>query len=93
MTLNHKVTGSKPVLGTSLIEHTWCCNCGTETNVEPEVFLPGSIFQCPSCKETFGYIKPLGGGRAWIHIDKEEVIFYNLLTRYDQDGNIIFSSL
>ena len=31
------------------MKHVFACACGCETEVEPEVFLPGHVFQCSDC--------------------------------------------
>lgn len=59
----------------------FACDCGTNTNVEPEAVRLGAVFQCPSCKVVWGHVYPQGGGRAWITISKKDVLFHNLLGR------------
>lgn len=45
------------------MKHIFACACGCETDVEPEVFSAGYVFQCPDCMTELDewYKKPKTG--------------------------------
>ena len=67
------------------IQHIYACLCGVETIVEKEDLTIGSVFQCPSCKEVNGRVISQNGGTAWIKVSKEDVKFYNLIKKPEDE--------
>jgi hypothetical protein len=57
----------------------YCCPCGVETPCRWNDLNVGKVFQCPSCKRTFGHVSPRWGGSVWVEISAEDVEFHGLL--------------
>jgi len=61
------------------MKHIWACECGHETEVEPEVFESGSTFRCPKCRQWWGCVHSIGrGSKVWVRIDTNIALFYDL---------------
>lgn len=69
----------------------WCCTCRNEEEVSQELFYSfGAPYQCPGCKEVFVSARNGYGVRVWLHIEKREAEFQNLMTvpELDEDEDL-----
>ena len=62
------------------------CQCGVETSCKAEDLHLGQVFECSACHQVWGCVYPKGGGKAWIRISCEEVLFHSLLGREEDAG-------
>jgi hypothetical protein len=67
------------------MKHIWACVCGCNTEVEREVFLAGTVFQCPDCKRVWGCVRKKIGPTVWIPIEDSLVKFHGLLDELDDE--------
>ncbi len=66
------------------MKHIYCCDCGTQTEVQAHQLGRGNVMQCPSCKKVCAHVASRGRGSCWITVDPKEVEFYDILgVRYD----------
>lgn len=61
------------------MKHIWACTCGLETECEAKDMALGAVWECKQCHTVFGHVYPRGGGRAWIKIGYDDVVFHDLL--------------
>lgn len=61
------------------MKHIWACTCGLETECEAKDMALGAVWECKQCHTVFGHVYPKGGGRAWIKIGYDDVVFHDLL--------------
>ena len=58
----------------------WCCTCKHEEDVLPELFYSyGTPYECPGCSEVYVSARNGYGVRVWLHIEKREAVFQNLM--------------
>lgn len=67
------------------IKHIWACECGAETECEPEDMGIGACFRCPACQTAWGCIYPKRGGKAWFRLDESSVKFHRLFDEPEPD--------
>ena len=67
------------------MKHIWCCTCGQETEVEPNTFDLGAVFQCPSCLVVYGCVRPRYGSKVWVPIQPKDVEFHKLLLEIEDE--------
>jgi hypothetical protein len=63
-------------------KHIFCCSKGHETEGEHVEF--GHVWECPVCHEVCVKVYPQGGGREWVVIPEDKVIFHGLVPRNEE---------
>jgi hypothetical protein len=61
------------------MKHVWACVCGTEVECRPEDDQAGAVFRCIGCQQVWGCLRQPHGGRAWVKVEEDDVIFHGLL--------------
>lgn len=69
-----------------MIQHIHACACGHEEPCKAEELSLGRVFQCPACQQVWAHVYPKGGGRAWIKVNEDDVVFYDLLGKRRKEG-------